>query len=210
MWRPLADKLAPRRRLIMFDAPGTGESTAPGRPIRMRGYAHLVIELLDALHINKTDVLGYSWGGAVAQQLAHDAPTRIRRVVLAATTPGIGGRPPKAVSSLGAMMPSRKLSTNDVRATGLGSWLRHPPSCRGYAYQALANSLWSSVPWLHQITAPVLVIQGGDDPFVTMHNGRVLHRLIPRSTLQVVPGGDHLWLLKHPDKAARRIDRFLG
>jgi len=228
MWRPLAAHLALRHRLIMFDAPGTGGSTSLTRPMRMPGYSRLVVELLDALEIHRTDVLGYSWGGALAQQLAHDAPQRVRRVILASTSPGIGGRPPAPLVSLTAMSPARYLSKGFLRRIApriyggdarnpsvgdharLNSWQKHPPSYRGYASQVLAIGLWSSLPWLHRISAPVLIVQGDDDPLVPIGNGKTLRRRIPNSTLQIIKGGGHLWLLEHPDIATTKINRFLG
>jgi surfactin synthase thioesterase subunit len=67
MWEPLALRL-PGRQLIMIDMPGTGGSPALRLPLRMSGYATLVVAVLDQLGIERTDVLGYSWGGALAQQ----------------------------------------------------------------------------------------------------------------------------------------------
>ena len=67
MWEALALRL-PDRQLIMIDMPGTGGSPALRLPLRMSGYATLVVGVLDQLGIERTDVLGYSWGGAPAQQ----------------------------------------------------------------------------------------------------------------------------------------------
>ena len=90
-WWPFARRLSQSRRLIMFDAPGIGGSRQYGQPLRMPGLAQLLAELCDALGQTQVDVLGYSWGGALAQQFAHDAPQRVRRLVLASTSPGLGG-----------------------------------------------------------------------------------------------------------------------
>ena len=93
MWEPVLRRIT-GRRIVMFDMPGTGGSAALRWAVRMRGYAALVVRLLDELGIGRTDVLGYSWGGALAQELVHRAPDRVGGVVLAATTPGLGGQPP--------------------------------------------------------------------------------------------------------------------
>jgi pimeloyl-ACP methyl ester carboxylesterase len=78
---------------ISYDAPGVGDSTPYPWPRRMRGVARTAERLLDALGYRTVDVFGVSLGGVVAQQLAHQAPTRVRRLVLAATGPGLGGVP---------------------------------------------------------------------------------------------------------------------
>ena len=67
---------------ISFDAPGIGQSSPYGRPRRMRGIARTVECMLDALGYAQVDVLGASLGGVIAQQLAHQAPHRVRRLGL--------------------------------------------------------------------------------------------------------------------------------
>ena len=93
-WWPFAQRLGKSRRLIMLDAPGGRGSIGVRRPLRMPGLARLVAELCDELGDTQIDVLGYSWGGALALQFAHEAPRRVRRLVLASTSPGVGGRLP--------------------------------------------------------------------------------------------------------------------
>lgn len=93
MWEPVACRL-PGRRLFMLNLPGSGDSPPLMVPLRMAGYARLLLRLLDQLKIDRVDVLGYSWGGALAQQLALTAPSRVRPLVLVATMPGLGGQPP--------------------------------------------------------------------------------------------------------------------
>src|ERR1700694_288691 len=73
MWEPLR-RLLTDRQTIAFDAPGAGASAKPTMPLHMRDLAELVNELLDELGYTVVDVLGYSLGGAVAQQLAHQHP----------------------------------------------------------------------------------------------------------------------------------------
>ena len=73
----------------------------------MPDHAELVCELLDACGIERADVLGYSWGGAVAQELARRAPDRVGRLVLCATSPGLGARPPRPVAAALLMTPAR-------------------------------------------------------------------------------------------------------
>ena len=98
MWAPFA-RLAGGRELIAFDAPGAGLSQRPRRPLRMQDLARVVRELLDALGLECVDVLGYSFGGALAQELARRVPDRVRRLVLCATAPGLGGIPPRPLAA---------------------------------------------------------------------------------------------------------------
>jgi len=227
MWRPLAARLSRSRSLVMFDAPGAGWSPAAQRPLRMSGLARMLVELLDELGLAQVDVLGYSWGGALAQQLARDAPSRVRRLVLAATSPGLGSQPPSPVV-LTMMASSLRFASKsylnlvapfiyggdarrpDARQrTMMDSWMTKPPTRRGYTHQLYAISTWSSLAWLRAITAPTLVIQGDDDPLVPIGNGRMIMQRLPNARLHLAVGGGHLWLLERPDDGADLVNRFL-
>ena len=223
MWEPLARRV-PGRRLVMLDMPGTGESPALPVPLRMAGYARLVVRLLDQLGIEKTDVLGYSWGGALAQQLAHTAPSRVRSLVLAATMPGLGGQPPAPWVIALMATPARYYSRTYLRVVApliFGSdpskaadsesghaRLRRPPSMVGYSQQLYAISGWSSRSWLRGLRVPALVVSGSHDPLIPQRNGRILSGTIPGAQLQMIDGG-HLFLLEQPDEACRLISEFL-
>src|SRR3954447_18519996 len=226
MWAPFA-RHAGERELIAFDPPGAGLSQRPSRPLRMTGLAGVVTELLDALRLERVDVLGYSFGGGLAQELAHRAPERVRRLVLCATAPGLGGSPPKPLAALMLATPARyyhprllELSLAHIaggrpaRAPGFparhaGERLLHPPSLLGYAYQLYAVAGWSSLPWLHGLSQPTLVVSGEKDPSVPLRNGRLLAARLPDARLHVVRGGGHLFLLDEPERVAPAIGAFL-
>jgi poly(3-hydroxyoctanoate) depolymerase len=226
-WRPLGKRLSDRHRLILFDAPGTGASAELRQPLRMPGLAQLVVELLDRLGEGQVDVLGYSWGGALAQQLAHDTPDRVRRLVLASTAPGLGGRLPSLVALTFLSSPLRFLPASYLgwlspmiyggasRSGGSRSrvgaaLVGEPASQLGYAHQMYAINGWTSLPWLHRIRQPTLVISGDDDPLVPLDNARILAERIPNAQLAVIPGGGHLWMLEAPDRSAAVVTRFLS
>ena len=213
---------------IAFDAPGVGESTAYRRPRRMRGVARTVEHLLDALGYDRVDVLGVSLGGVVAQQLAHQAPERVRRLVLAATGPGLGGVPgnPRALVALATPRRYRQpdyyrriagrvyggAARNNPDALLHGSLARflEAPSVAGYLGQLYAISGWTSMPWLHTLRQPTLVLAGDDDPIVPLVNGRVLARRIPDARLHVLRGAGHLFLLEQPAALAEEVAAFLA
>ena len=94
MWQPLERVLHPFGiRTIAYDAPGTGGSSAYLLPRRFSGLARTTGRVLDSLGIGRADVLGVSFGGGVAQQLAYQSPTRVRLLVLAATSPALSASP---------------------------------------------------------------------------------------------------------------------
>ena len=85
--RPFVDAVEDRD-VILFDVPGAGKSAAPLLPWRMSNYAQVMVQILDQLGIESANILGLSWGGALAQQAARQYPDRFARLVLAATSPG--------------------------------------------------------------------------------------------------------------------------
>ena len=111
---PFERELAARGvQTVSFDAPGIGQSTPYTWPRRLPGVARTVERMLDALGYQRVDVLGASLGGVIAQQFAHQAPHRVRRLVLAATRPGLGGipgspraRPPRGSTPTAARAPT--------------------------------------------------------------------------------------------------------
>jgi poly(3-hydroxyoctanoate) depolymerase len=226
MWGPLLRQLDDRH-VVAFDAPGTGLSSRPRRPVRMGGFAGLTVQLLDELGIDQVDALGVSWGGALAQQLAYSHPDRVRRLVLCATSAGVVGVPPRPLPLLFLMSPARyyhpalfrfmlprivggrTAREAEVLTAQLGPRLSRPPDPLGYALQMYATSGWTSVHWLHRLRQPTLVVAGEDDRAIPLANARLLCRLIPDARLHVVPDGGHVFVLDEPESVAPAIEAFL-
>jgi pimeloyl-ACP methyl ester carboxylesterase len=80
----------------------------------------------------------------------------------------------------------------------------------GYFGQLVAGISWSSLPWLHRIRQPTLVLSGAADPIVPPINARILAGRIPNAELEIVPGAGHLLLMEHAEPVAERIATFLG
>ena len=226
MWQPLADELSDFET-IAFDAPGTGESDTPRWPLSMNGVARLTARLLEQLGYGTVDVLGVSYGGAIAQELAYRHPSHVRRMVLAATACGIGSLPGKPMAIAMLSTPYRYYSRSHLKAIAprlyggkiarqpdlldrhAYSRLGHAPSLRGYLWQLAAISKWSSLPYLHRLRLPVLVLTGDDDPIIRVANGRILASLIPGAQLHVLPGAGHLFLIDQAKDSAELIRTFL-
>jgi pimeloyl-ACP methyl ester carboxylesterase len=200
--------LARRSRTIAFDAPGTGRSSTPIFPLPIASVAQVARDLLDELGYAQADVLGFSHGGLVAQELARLVPERVRRLALVSTACGWGSRlgEPAALSVLATPLRyySRSFGARTSQFFGdrdraVDAMLREarlgsPPSPLGYAYQLLAAMTWSSLPWLATLPQPTLVIAGDDDRVTVPANGVQLARLIKSSRLHVLPGEGHLAL----------------
>jgi poly(3-hydroxyalkanoate) depolymerase len=226
MWKPFVRRLR-GREVIAFDLPGTGQSGRAGWPMRMPELARLSADLLTRLGHERVDVLGYSLGGLLAQELAHRAPERVERLVLGATSPGVPSVPPNPLVSLLMLSPARYYNRRlaelivpviaggrtardrGVLRAGLDERLAQPPTPFGYLYQLYSVMGWSSHPWLRQLRQPTLVLHGDEDPVVPLINARYLARAIPQGALHVIRGGGHLFLFDQPDSAMPAIEDFL-
>ncbi|GIJ54396.1 alpha/beta fold hydrolase [Virgisporangium aurantiacum] len=228
MWTPFEDRFdGAAVQTITVDAPGTGGSTGYRWPRRMPGLAATMAGLLRTLGHRRVDVLGVSFGGVLAQQLARQEPDLVRRLVLAATGPGLGGMPgsPRVLLTLatprryhqpdhfrrtaGRLYGGRARTDADSSLHGSLARFTHPPSPGGYLGQLYAIAGWTSLPWLCRLRQPTLVLAGDDDPIVPLVNARVLARLIPNARLHVVDRGGHLFLLEHPTPMAGLVTSFL-
>ena len=227
MWAPFIDYF-PSRRVISFDAPGAGRSSTPLCPVPVASLAALAAAVLDAREVESTDVVGFSYGGAIAQQLAYDYPDRVLKLVLAATNCGLGSYfgNPRAMAAMAT--PLRFYSTTyfenvaaDVyggvtgrdpkkRSNASSARRRVPPSSYGYAMQLLGGIGWSSWSYLPQIRHETLVVCGDDDPLVPLANARMLATRIPRARLEIVERAGHLLLWDEPERVAPRIGQFVG
>jgi poly(3-hydroxyalkanoate) depolymerase len=207
-----------------FDVPGVGGSPLPHFPLRFRGLARLVAQMLDVLGHQVVDVLGISWGGGLAQQFAHQYPLRCRRLILVSTSTGgisVPGRPdvlakllsprryfgPSSMESIAPILYGGSFRENPELAHVHAQIIRAPLSL-GYYGQLLAGLGWTSMPWLHRIRQPTLVMAGKDDAIVPPINARIMARLIPNATMRVFKGG-HLFALTEKEQVASLVHAFL-
>jgi poly(3-hydroxyalkanoate) depolymerase len=209
---------------IVFDVPGVGGSPAPSMPYRPSTLARLSAQLLDQLGHEQVDVLGVSWGGAIAQQFAFAQSSRCRRLVLAATSPGHLMVPGRLTVLLKMATPRRYKDPAYMRRIAgdiYGGVLREQPervrehlrhvrwsSDYGYYLQLFAGFGWTSLPWLRFLSQPTLVLAGTDDPIVPLVNGRILAGLIPDARLVTIDDG-HLFLVTSARRSAEIIGEFL-
>lgn len=227
MWAPLVPHLGDHE-IVAFDLPGVGSSPPSRRPLRMRGLAEIVVGLLDHLGYGRIDVLGYSFGAVLAQELARRAPERVGRLVLAAASTGVGSLPPRPVAGILMLTPARYQNRAVARRilpaiaggrtrrdqhaleANLEHRLANPPSRLGYLEQIYAVTGWTSNPWLRRIRHRTLILHGDDDPLVPVVNARNMARIMPDARLYVVPGAGHLFLLDEPGSVVDALTGFLA
>jgi pimeloyl-ACP methyl ester carboxylesterase len=194
-WAPFAGALRDRT-VIAFDGPGVGASETPVVPFSMSKLSDVAARVLDAAGVEKADVVGYSHGGAVAQQLAIAHRTRVNRLVLLATACGVGAVP-------GHPCDVAQILLTPYRQT------RWRPDLLGVLWQIAAISTWSSIPGLGCIEAPTLVVCGDRDRAVSPANSRLLAARIRDARLVAIQAGHDL---QTPGAAAivgQLVEQFL-
>lgn len=225
-WEPLT-KLLPGRDIIAVDHPGTGLSSAPNYVMSMLELALFYVEVLEAYNIEKADVLGFSFGGTIAQEMAKDFPGVVNSLILAGTAPGRGGFPADLVTILFAANPwryqiplVRELSAPIVYKGRAGrdpsmfkrelwGWYAHRTTMLGVGAQIAVMASWSSMPWLAGIEVPTLVLAGQEDPMAPAANSTLMASIIPQAEVHVLDRAGHLFLFDEPETSANLITGFL-
>jgi pimeloyl-ACP methyl ester carboxylesterase len=232
-WDPaLTDALAAEREIILVDYPGVGSST--GEPCNtIASTARQMIAFAAALGLDRIDLLGFSIGGFVAQEIALVRPALVRRLVLAATgpkgAPGMHGwRDDIAAAARGESKPENLLyimfaHTDASQAKGmefLGRFLERREGRDAPASDAARDAQYDAiVEWgipdhaalqrLTGIKRPTLVIQGDDDLMIPTKLSHLLAGLIPDAQIRIYPDAAHGFLFQYPAEVAAEVNAFL-
>jgi pimeloyl-ACP methyl ester carboxylesterase len=224
MFEPVIEQLATRHRVIVPDLRGHGRSRRLPPPYAAVQLASDLSRLLDHLGIDTAAVLGYSQGGAIAQQLVLDYPKRCNRLVLACTyafnmatlREKVEGRlVPLLIRVLGMRRFATLVISQGMKqvAKERADWV-----VRLIADQdrTLMLSAWKetmafdSRRRLAEIICPTLIIAGSNDQGIPIHHAKMLHADITGSQLVIVDGADHALIWTHSDELVRVTDEFLG
>jgi pimeloyl-ACP methyl ester carboxylesterase len=233
-WDPaLIDPIAEDREVILFDASGVGLSTGEV-PSSFRDFGRDGLAFLDALGIGTADLLGFSIGGFVAQEIALQRPSLVRSLVLAGTGPQ-GGRgmhdwaaeprahAMKSEQDAGDILYLFFASTQSSQAKGVEfverifrrtSGRDVVPSLAVRDAQAAANIEWGihdfeKLSRLENITIPVLVANGDNDIMIPTVNSYLLAGHLPNARLVIYPDANHGFLFQYPQEFAAVVTAFL-
>jgi poly(3-hydroxyalkanoate) depolymerase len=222
---PLLEHLNPDATVVRFDVPGSGGSPDSPLPYGFPYLAAVLGRLLRKVGITgQVDVLGLSWGGALAQQFAFQNPRRCRRLILVSTGTGVI-MVPGGPAVLAKMLTPRRFLEHDYAASIAGDLyggtVRNDPSVVkqlfdrqlmagsrvGYVHQLLAGAVWTSIFALPLIRQETLIIAGLDDPIIPVANAKIMSRLLPHATVHLHPGG-HVDLITNATELAPVIESF--
>ena len=226
-WEPLTKRL-PGRDIIAVDHPGTGLSSPPNYIFSMYENAEFYMEALDAVGVEKANVLGFSFGSTIAQEIAHSFPERVESLILCGTNAGTGSFPADPFTIMCAANPLRyivpvvremmapfvyrgRVGRNpQLFETELQGWYAHRTTMLGVGAQIGTMMLgWSSMPWLASLDVPTLVLGAEEDPLAPPANSELIASIVPGAECHVYEEAGHLFLFDQPEPAAKHISDFL-
>jgi pimeloyl-ACP methyl ester carboxylesterase len=224
MFEPVIEHFANRHRVIVPDLRGHGRSRGLPPPYTPTQLASDLSRLLDHLGIDSTAVLGYSQGGAIAQQLALEHPRRCDRLVLVCTFAFNMATPREKFEGhllplLLGVLGSRRLAKLVVSQAGpqLGrqraDWLAGLMADQDRTLMVTAwkeTMAFDSRNRLAEIACPTLIVAASNDKAVPMHHANTLRVGITGSRLVIIDGADHALIWTHTDELERVTDEFLG
>ena len=224
-WEPeFLDTLARHYRVVVFDNAGIGSTQALPAPLTIDAMANQTSALISALGLGRPDVLGWSMGGMIAQALAVLHPAQVRRLVLCATFPGVGGvTPPQAAindltngSGVDVMYPANQAMANDAFTGEVESY----PSAAAVPASVISAQRRAALWWFDgadaagrrtsEITAATLVADGSQDQLDAVANSRTIARLIPQAKLLFYPDAGHGFLFQEGTPFAVTVESFLS
>jgi len=234
-WDPaLIDALASARRVVTFDNAGVGGSTGT-TPDTIEQMARDALAFISAMEFGRTDLLGFSIGSFVAQQIALVRPAIVRRLILASSAPqgaaGMYGWAPEVIGAIG--------TPNTSPEAYLGVFFAPSAASRRAGQEALKRiyartedrdkaTTWAVreaqydavCTWgipdharlqrLGAIDMPVFVANGDSDPMILPHYSYLLAGLIPQAQVKIYPDSAHGFLFQHHAEFAADVEAFLA
>jgi len=234
-WDPaLIDALASGRRVVTFDNTGVGGSSGE-TPDTVGQMARDAIAFITALGLGQADILGFSIGSFVGQEIALIRPAIVRRLVLASSAPegaaGMHGWAPEVIGAIGTPQTSPE--------GFLGVFFTRSPASRAAGQETLRRmyartqdrdtaTTWQTreaqydavCTWgipdhallqrLSCLQMPVFVASGDSDPMILPHYSHLLAGLIPQARVKIYPDSAHGFLFQHHAEFARDADEFLA
>src|ERR671910_2096468 len=235
MWSPtLIKELSSNRSVIFFDNRGAGESTVGTREFSINQFANDTIGLLDALGIQKADILGSSMGSFIAQELTLKNPNRVNNLILYASSCGgneavlPGSQVLQALRTMTntSSFPPTKEDIDRITSTLFPpEWFKANPNYQNYipfpketvSPEIIQRQNEAIVSWitigtcnaLSNITQPTLVIVGTDDIWTPAANSLMIAERIPGSWLVQIKDTGHGLMYQYPDKFSKVVSTFL-
>lgn len=230
MWYRQIDALSKHFKVIVFDNRGVGETDKPDMEYTIELFADDTIEVLEALGVEKTHILGVSMGGFIAQEFSIKYPDKVDKLILCSTSFGGPNSIPIPEESLQVLMKGggEYKSPEDVKeAISIGldeknlqfrqdvvnrileEKVRNPQPRYAYQRQLMAGASFNAEERVNKIKAETLILAGSGDRVVPPENARLLHMRIANSRVEIIDGAGHLFFMEEPDITNKLIIDFL-
>jgi len=233
-WNPtILRDLSSNHTVIIFDNRGVGNTTAGTKPFSIIQFANDTAGLLDALKIQKADVLGFSMGSFVAQELALLHPEKVNRLILYAASCGGKENIPESpevvkIQSdfaynrshdvgklLSVLFPLPWIKSHPNNISNIISLYKEivPPDTRTQQFNIVEN--WFATNWsgvcnqLSKVTIPTLVVTGTEDVAVPTANSLIIAQKIPGAWLVQIKGAGHGLMHQYPEILSTVLQTFL-
>lgn len=222
-WHPWMDELASDCRLVAPQHPGFGRSTGLEHLDDVVDLAIYYLDFLDTLDLESIDLIGESFGGMIAAEVAALAPHRVRRLVLVAPhglwldetpTLDVFGLPAAEVHRLAWADPEGVAARQFAPGAGTDEEQRRAWLERMRSLAAAGKFMWPIADKglrkrIHRIKARTLLLWGEQDQLIPMAYGTLFREKISRSDLVVIPDAGHLPLIEQPGRSVDALRRFL-
>jgi pimeloyl-ACP methyl ester carboxylesterase len=221
--------LSKQYQVITFDNRGMGDTTAGLKEFTIQQFAADTAGFMDAIGIDRGDVLGWSMGTNIAGELVLDYPEKVDRLILYAADPGgnqaiqptdevlqqltdTSGTPEERGERLFQLMfPSDWLQDNGQELQAIFSGPMEPVAPESVIKQAQAMEAWQGIyDRLPQIKSPTMLLTGTDDVLTPPSNSLIMVERIPGAWLVQFEGGGHGMMFQWPEKTANIILDFLS
>lgn len=227
-WDPLLlEKLASNHTVVTFDNRGIGNTTSGNKKFSIQQFAEDTSGLMDALKIKKADIIGWSMGGMIAQELVLSNPEKVGKLIIYASICGGNQSVPPSPEVL-KVFSNQSGSTTERLQKFLpllfpDQWRRDNPNLidklpksdeetpiTTLNLQTEAITNWTGTcNRLGNINQPTMVLVGTDDVLTVPANSIIITEKIPGAWLIQIKGGGHAMMMQYPEKFSNIVDTFL-
>lgn len=226
----LIDEISKVSRAIIFDNRGTGRSEDPDEEFTVKTLADDVAGLMDALNIQKANILGISLGGMIAQEFVLHYPQKVGKLILCSTNCGVVKSIPPSAEVIGALIKPREgrpeeeiikdtipflFSDDFVRKNPdsvdamIKNVLKYPTSPKTFQRQLNALMTFDSYEGLSSVTSETLVMHGKKDILVPPQNGEIIAGRIPGAKIELFDDSAHALFSQEPAPVVNALINFL-
>ena len=228
-WQSSIQLLSAFYQVIVFDTRGIGKTDTPESPYSVELFAEDMAGLMDALHIQKAHILGFSMGGVIAQAFAAMYPGKVAKLILAATFPVMNMQSRLFLDAVAAVYKNGasakemfnlilpwlfapsflsnpanaaflQFDEDEPEQQPLHAWLNQ--------YDAMRNA--NTIPLLGSIHCPVLIVSAEQDRLAHVEDGNLLARHLKGAMFSVIKNSGHLMNFEQPEKFHAAIINFCG